>query len=87
MDLGGPGRTELQRQLQEREPIPERDDPADHHRCPDGDEKRYWFKLADGQASLGMGEVGEPADATITQDYAHRGGPVEERAHRHGRRT
>jgi putative sterol carrier protein len=38
--------------------------------APDGDEKRYWFKLADGQASLGMGEVGEPADATITQDYA-----------------
>ncbi len=36
--------------------------------APDG-EKKYWFKLDGGQVSLGMGELGEPADATITQDY------------------
>jgi len=35
---------------------------------PDG-EKRYWFKLEGGQASLGMGDSPEPVDATITQDY------------------
>jgi putative sterol carrier protein len=35
---------------------------------PDG-EKRYWFVLDAGQASLGVGELGEPVDATITQDY------------------
>ena len=35
---------------------------------PDG-EKRYWFKLEGGQASLGMGDSTEPVDATITQDY------------------
>jgi putative sterol carrier protein len=35
---------------------------------PDG-EKRYWFKLEGGQATLGMGESPEPVDATITQDY------------------
>jgi putative sterol carrier protein len=35
---------------------------------PDG-ERRYWFALEAGQASLGAGELGEPVDATITQDY------------------
>jgi putative sterol carrier protein len=35
---------------------------------PEG-EVRYWFKLEGGVASLGVGELGEPADATITQDY------------------
>jgi putative sterol carrier protein len=35
---------------------------------PDG-EKKWWFKLDAGQASLGVGELGEPVDATITQDY------------------
>ena len=34
---------------------------------PDG-EKRYWFKLEGGKASLGLGDL-EGADATITQDY------------------
>lgn len=32
-------------------------------------ERRYWFVLDAGQASLGVGELGEPVDATITQDY------------------
>jgi putative sterol carrier protein len=32
-------------------------------------EKRYWFKLQDGQARLAMGEIEGPVDATITQDY------------------
>jgi putative sterol carrier protein len=35
---------------------------------PEG-EKKYWFKLSDGRAQLGMGDIDEPADATITQDY------------------
>ena len=35
---------------------------------PEG-EKRYWFKLDGGQASLGSGESPDPVDATITQDY------------------
>jgi putative sterol carrier protein len=35
---------------------------------PEG-EVKYWFKLEGGVASLGVGELGEPADATITQDY------------------
>jgi putative sterol carrier protein len=35
---------------------------------PEG-EKKYWFKLDNGQASLGMGDSPEPVDATITQDY------------------
>jgi putative sterol carrier protein len=35
---------------------------------PDG-EKKYWFKLSGGQAQLGVGDIDEPADATITQDY------------------
>jgi putative sterol carrier protein len=35
---------------------------------PEGD-KKYWFKLQDGRASLGIGELNEPVDATITQDY------------------
>ena len=35
---------------------------------PDGDEKRYWFKLEGGQADLGLGDIEGP-DATITQDY------------------
>ena len=32
-------------------------------------EQKYWFKLEGGQAALGIGELGEPVDATITQDY------------------
>lgn len=32
-------------------------------------EKKYWFRLEGGQASLGMGELDEPLDATVTQDY------------------
>jgi putative sterol carrier protein len=32
-------------------------------------EKRYWFKLQDGEARLAMGEAEGPVDATITQDY------------------
>lgn len=35
---------------------------------PEG-EKKYWFKLEGGQASLGLGDSPEPPDATITQDY------------------
>jgi putative sterol carrier protein len=35
---------------------------------PDG-EKKYWFKLEGGQASLGIGEIEGPVDATINQDY------------------
>jgi putative sterol carrier protein len=35
---------------------------------PDG-EKKYWFKLEGGQVQLGMGEMGDSVDATITQDY------------------
>lgn len=34
---------------------------------PEG-EKKYYFKLADGQAEVGMGETEGP-DATISQDY------------------
>jgi putative sterol carrier protein len=36
--------------------------------APEG-EKRYWFKLEGGQATLGMGDSPDPVDATITQDY------------------
>jgi putative sterol carrier protein len=36
----------------------------------DDDEKRYWFVIADGQASLGTGDIDGAPDATITQDYA-----------------
>jgi putative sterol carrier protein len=36
--------------------------------APDG-EVKYWFKLEGGEATLGMGELGEPVDATIIQDY------------------
>jgi putative sterol carrier protein len=32
-------------------------------------EKKYWFRLEGGQASLGSGELDEPLDATVTQDY------------------
>jgi putative sterol carrier protein len=35
---------------------------------PDG-EVRYWFELEGGKATLGIGELDEPLDATITQDY------------------
>ncbi|HJP65122.1 MAG TPA: SCP2 sterol-binding domain-containing protein [Actinomycetota bacterium] len=35
---------------------------------PEGEQK-YWFKLEGGSATIGTGELGEPADATITQDY------------------
>ena len=31
-------------------------------------EKRYWFKLDGGEASLGIGDIDEP-NATVTQDY------------------
>lgn len=36
----------------------------------DEGEKKYWFKLEGGQVAIGMGDSPEPADATITQDYA-----------------
>ena len=36
----------------------------------EGGEKKYWFKLDGGQATLGMGDSPDPVDATITQDYA-----------------
>jgi putative sterol carrier protein len=32
-------------------------------------EKKYWFLLDSGKASLGIGELAETVDATITQDY------------------
>jgi putative sterol carrier protein len=35
---------------------------------PEG-ETKYWFKLEGGQAHLGMGQLDEPVDATISQDY------------------
>jgi putative sterol carrier protein len=35
---------------------------------PEGEQK-YWFKLEGGNVTLGAGDLGEPADATITQDY------------------
>jgi putative sterol carrier protein len=35
---------------------------------PDG-ENKYWFKMEGGNVQLGTGEMGESADATITQDY------------------
>lgn len=35
---------------------------------PEG-EKKYWFVLDGGRASLGVGELAETVDATITQDY------------------
>jgi putative sterol carrier protein len=35
---------------------------------PDG-EKKYWFVLEGGRGSLGVGELAETVDATITQDY------------------
>ena len=35
---------------------------------PEGEQK-YWFKLDGGAVSIGTGDLGEPADATITQDY------------------
>jgi putative sterol carrier protein len=35
---------------------------------PEG-EKRYWFKLEAGQATLGEGDSPDNVDATITQDY------------------
>jgi len=35
---------------------------------PDG-EKKYWFKLEGGQVEIGMGEMSDPVDATISQDY------------------
>jgi putative sterol carrier protein len=34
---------------------------------PEG-ETKYWFKLENGQADLGVGEIDSP-DATISQDY------------------
>ena len=33
-----------------------------------GGETKYWFKLDNGQADLGLGEI-DGADATISQDY------------------
>jgi putative sterol carrier protein len=35
---------------------------------PEG-EKKYWFLLESGKASVGIGELAETVDATITQDY------------------
>ena len=35
---------------------------------PEG-ERRYWLKIEDGRAALGIGDLGEQLDATITQDY------------------
>jgi putative sterol carrier protein len=35
---------------------------------PEG-EKRYWLKLEGGQVALGIGDLGDSPDATITQDY------------------
>jgi putative sterol carrier protein len=32
-------------------------------------EVRYWFKLAGGEASLGIGQAEGEVDATISQDY------------------
>ena len=32
-------------------------------------EKKYWFTLDGGKASLGTGDIDGTADATITQDY------------------
>ena len=32
-------------------------------------EQRYWFVMEGGQAKLGIGELDDPKDATITQDY------------------
>jgi putative sterol carrier protein len=34
-----------------------------------GGEKKYWFLLESGKASVGIGELAETVDATITQDY------------------
>jgi putative sterol carrier protein len=35
---------------------------------PDGEQK-YWFTLEGGEAKLGVGDLDDPKDATITQDY------------------
>ncbi|HXF56704.1 MAG TPA: SCP2 sterol-binding domain-containing protein [Actinomycetota bacterium] len=35
---------------------------------PQGDVK-YWLRLENGQVTMGVGELGEPPDATVTQDY------------------
>lgn len=35
---------------------------------PQGDVK-YWLRLENGQVTMALGELGEPADATVTQDY------------------
>ena len=35
---------------------------------PEGD-KKYWFKLEGGEVHLGMGELSDVVDATISQDY------------------
>lgn len=32
-------------------------------------EQRYWFVMEGGEAKLGIGELDDPKDATITQDY------------------
>jgi putative sterol carrier protein len=36
----------------------------------DDGEKRYWFVISNGEASLGTGDIEGAPDATITQDYA-----------------
>jgi putative sterol carrier protein len=36
----------------------------------DDGEKRYWFVISNGEASLGTGDIEGTPDATITQDYA-----------------
>ena len=35
---------------------------------PEGDEKKYYFKLDDGSVDVGIGEVSD-AEATLTQNY------------------
>jgi putative sterol carrier protein len=35
---------------------------------PDG-ETKYWFTLEGGEAKLGVGDLDDPKDATISQDY------------------
>ena len=35
---------------------------------PEG-EKRFWLKLDNGRVQVGKGDLGEPADATVSQDY------------------
>jgi putative sterol carrier protein len=36
--------------------------------APEGGEKRYYFRLEDGNAEIGIGEIADP-EATLTQNY------------------